>query len=91
MSDEEWIAAMSQPVTPRAELLLSATLYLMAEYAAGSPSPDQLRAVAHHLRCIACHPEIDTLIRETSGRLASGWERRLLGMDAFAGLGRRVH
>lgn len=82
---------MSLPVSPRAELLLSATMYLMAECAAGNRAPEQLQAVLHHLRCVAVHPEIDTLIRETCGKLAAGWERRLQRMDAYAGVERQIH
>ncbi len=66
---------MTTPV-PRPELLLLATLYLLAKYAAVDDDPARANAALHHLRCLASHPGIDAMLRETCAQLASKLESR---------------
>lgn len=67
---------MSAPTHPRPELLLAATLYLLAENVAGGEDGDRARAVPDHLRRVANHPGIDPLVRETCAQLAHKLENR---------------
>lgn len=58
-----------QAPLPRPELLLSATLYLLARYAAADGDPARALTALHHLRSLASHPDIDPMVRETCAQL----------------------
>jgi len=63
---------MSQPPLPRPELLLSATLLLLAKGASQNACPGQLRAIHQHLELLSAHPGLSAMVRDTCRELAQG-------------------
>lgn len=65
---------MSQhpPTGPRPELLLSATLLLLARGAGRNACPGQLLAIRQHLEMLAAHSGLADMVRDTCRELALG-------------------
>jgi hypothetical protein len=84
----------AEDLTPEADRLLAATIYLMSCHARNG-CPRLACIVGRHLQLLASHPRIGVHVRETSRRLAAAWEaiRRYDEARAAAGeaTGRRLH
>ena len=63
---------MNSTNPPRAELLLCATLWLLAKGASRNACPRQLRAIRQHLEMLAAHPGMSTMVRDICRDLALG-------------------
>lgn len=61
-----------QPEEPRADILVTALLYFMTQYAR-TGCPRLAVCVSRHLQCLALHPRASAIVRDTCVSLHGAW------------------